>query len=72
MDEGLGITIALDKAFPYKKARQYLIYLGRALGYEKMLEWYDLRRGTGQKLNGLSAAPSSIRTMCQLTLPQRL
>lgn len=54
--EGLGrsTTIALHRPFPYKKARQSLIKLGRALGYEKQLEWYDLRRGSGKKLNSTS------------------
>lgn len=48
-----NVIVALDKAFTYHKARKYLISLGRALGYEKQLEWYDLRRGSGQKLNGM-------------------
>lgn len=47
------VIIALDKAFPYGKARKSLISLGRALGYEKQLEWYDLRRGSGKKLNSM-------------------
>jgi hypothetical protein len=31
-----------------------LIRLGRAVGFEKQLEWYDLRRGSGKKLNSTS------------------
>ncbi|KAJ9129400.1 hypothetical protein NKR23_g12540, partial [Pleurostoma richardsiae] len=48
---GKNIIIALDRAFEYGKARKYLVRLGRSLGYEKQLEWYDLRRGSGKKLN---------------------
>lgn len=45
---GKNIIIALDRAFEYGKARKYLVRLGRSLGYEKQLEWYDLRRGSGK------------------------
>lgn len=48
---GKNVSIALDRALSCGKARKFLIRLGRALGYEKMLEWYDLRRGSGKKLN---------------------
>ncbi|KAK3933472.1 hypothetical protein QBC46DRAFT_434648, partial [Diplogelasinospora grovesii] len=48
---GTNVTIALDRAFSYGTARKILIKLGRALGYEKMLEWYDLRRGSGKRIN---------------------
>jgi hypothetical protein len=51
---GKNITISLDKAFQYWKARMCLIRLGRAVGFEKQLEWYDLRRGSGKKLNSTS------------------
>jgi len=47
-----GIRIALDKALKYQKERDHLIRLGRAIGLAKVLEWYDLRRGSGKKLNG--------------------
>ncbi len=47
-----GICIALDKALSYQKERRHLIRLGRAIGIAKALEWYDLRRGSGKKLNG--------------------
>lgn len=54
--EGLGrsTTVALNRPFSYTKARLSLIKLGRALGYEKQLEWYDLRSGSGKKLNSTS------------------
>ena len=47
-----GIRIALDKALKYQKERGHLIRLGRSIGMAKVLEWYDLRRGSGKKLNG--------------------
>ena len=50
---GTNITVALNEAFRYTKARKGLIRLGRALGFEKQLEWYDLRRGSGKKLNSM-------------------
>ncbi|KXX74184.1 hypothetical protein MMYC01_210518, partial [Madurella mycetomatis] len=48
---GNNVSVALDKALQYKKARDCLIRLGRALGFEKQLEWYDLRRGSSKKLH---------------------
>lgn len=51
---GKDLCIAIDRAFRYGKARSLLVRLGRALGYEKMLEWYDLRRASGKKLNSKS------------------
>lgn len=48
----LGIQIALDKALRYQTERNHLIRLGRGIGIAKQLEWYDLRRGSGKKLNG--------------------
>lgn len=46
-----GLQIASNKALKYRKVRGFLIRLGRELGYAKQLEFYDLRRGSGQKLN---------------------
>ncbi|KAF3345643.1 hypothetical protein VdG2_06486 [Verticillium dahliae VDG2] len=46
-----GLRMAIDKALTYCKTRGHLIRLGRALGYAKKLEFYDLRRGSGKKLN---------------------
>ncbi|KAH6637325.1 hypothetical protein F5144DRAFT_456390, partial [Chaetomium tenue] len=48
---GNNVSVALDKALQYKKARDCLIRLGRAVGFEKQLEWYDFRRGSGKKLH---------------------
>lgn len=51
-DSEEGLRIALDKALTYQKERGHLIRLGRSIGLAKVLEWYDLRRGSGKKLNG--------------------
>ena len=51
-DTGEGIRISPHRALPYRKERTHLIRLGRSIGIEKQLEWYDLRRGSGKKLNG--------------------
>ena len=47
-----GVRVALDKALPYSKERRHLIRLDQSIGLAKSLEWYDLRRGSGKKLNG--------------------
>lgn len=39
--------MSFDGAFRNGEARKLLVALGRALGHEKMLEWYDLRHGSG-------------------------
>lgn len=46
------LIISVNKAISYQKERQNLIRLGRSLGIEKSLEWYDIRRGSGKRLNG--------------------
>ncbi|RYP58605.1 hypothetical protein DL770_010392 [Monosporascus sp. CRB-9-2] len=56
---GDDVIINVDKAFAYAKARKYLIRLGRSLGFEKQLEWYDLRRGSGKKLHKALAPEES-------------
>ncbi|KAK4244958.1 hypothetical protein C7999DRAFT_43436 [Corynascus novoguineensis] len=48
---GNNISMALDKALRYKKARDFLIRLVQALGFEKQFKWYDLRNGSGKKLH---------------------
>ena len=47
-----GPQISLDKPLGYYSEQQRLIRLGCLIGIEKQLEWYDLRRGSGKKLNG--------------------
>lgn len=49
---GGAVRISLTKALQYRKERHHLIRLGRSIGLAKALEWYDLRRGSGKKLNG--------------------
>ncbi len=55
LGRGRQAMLAIDQAFSHAKARRYLVGLGRALGYKKRLEWYDLRRTSGKKLHGKSA-----------------
>ncbi|RXG41793.1 hypothetical protein VDGE_30545 [Verticillium dahliae] len=58
-----GLQVALDKALTYCKTRGDLIRLGRALGYAKKLEFYDLRRGSGKKLNEALTPEERNKTM---------
>jgi hypothetical protein len=51
-----GIRISKTKALQYIKHRHHLVRLGRTCGYEKRLEFYDLRRASGKRLNGKSRA----------------
>jgi hypothetical protein len=53
-----GVRVALNKPLPYSKERGHLIRLGRSIGLAKALEWYDLRRGSGKKLNGRRLPPA--------------
>ncbi|KAM3555122.1 hypothetical protein ARSEF4850_006153 [Beauveria asiatica] len=46
-----GTSISDTKALSYDKERKHLIRLGRSTGFEKQLQWYDLRRGSGKKIN---------------------
>ncbi|KAJ2981946.1 hypothetical protein NQ176_g1710 [Zarea fungicola] len=46
-----GASISDTKALSYSKERKNLIRLGRSTGFEKQLQWYDLRRGSGKKIN---------------------
>ncbi|TGO07583.1 hypothetical protein BTUL_0262g00010 [Botrytis tulipae] len=46
-----GIRISNTKCLEYSKHRHHLIRLGRTCGYEKRLEFYDLRRASGKRLN---------------------
>ncbi|KAJ6437019.1 hypothetical protein O9K51_10316 [Purpureocillium lavendulum] len=47
-----GPEISDHRPLSYAKERRHLVRLGRSIGLEKQLEWYDLRRGSGKKLNG--------------------
>ncbi|KAJ2983487.1 hypothetical protein NQ176_g645 [Zarea fungicola] len=46
-----GPSISDTKALSYSKERKHLIRLGCSTGFEKQLQWYDLRRGSGKKIN---------------------
>ncbi|KFY79510.1 hypothetical protein V499_01506 [Pseudogymnoascus sp. VKM F-103] len=46
-----GVRISKTKSFQYAKYRYYFVRLGRVMGYEKALELYGLRRGSGKELN---------------------
>lgn len=47
-----GIRVSQTKALNYSKHRHHLIRLGRTTGFEKKLEFYDLRRASGKRLKG--------------------
>lgn len=47
-----GRTVSLTKPLPYDYVRKSLRSLGRAVGFAKPLEFYDIRRGSGRRLNG--------------------
>ena len=46
------VRVSPTKPLQYGKERRHLLRLGRSIGLAKSLEWYDLRRGSGKKLNG--------------------
>ncbi|TQV90231.1 FluG domain-containing protein [Cordyceps javanica] len=46
-----GTVVSGTKALSYDKERRHLVRLGRSTGFEKQLQWYDLRRGSGKKIN---------------------
>lgn len=47
-----GTRISPTKALQYAKHRHHFVRLGRSCGYRKRLEFYDLRRASGKRLNG--------------------
>ncbi|TVY83408.1 hypothetical protein LSUE1_G002969 [Lachnellula suecica] len=46
-----GTRISQTRALQYPKHRHHFVRLGRSCGYRKRLEFYDLRRGSGKRLN---------------------
>jgi hypothetical protein len=58
-----GIQVADEKALSYSQERKHLVRLGRSVGLEKTLEWYDLRRGSGKRLNGKTIPPTDFVLM---------
>jgi hypothetical protein len=51
-----GTRVSKTKALDYSKHRHHLIRLGRTSGFEKKLEFYDLRRASGKRLKGRFSA----------------
>lgn len=47
-----GTRVSKTKVLDYSKHRHHLIRLGRTCGFEKRLEFYDVRRASGKRLNG--------------------
>ena len=52
-----GVRVSKTQALNYSKHRHHLIRLGRTCGFEKRLEFYDLRRASGKRLNGKFFTP---------------
>jgi Protein of unknown function (DUF3435) len=45
-----GIRISWTRSLEYPKHRRQFLRLGRTCGFEKTLEFYDLRRASGKEL----------------------
>ena len=63
-----GIRISMTKALNYMKHQHYLIRLGRTCGFEKRLEFYDLRRASGKRLNSTFLVSPSSKPLITHTL----
>jgi hypothetical protein len=50
-----GVRVSRTKSLQYPKHRHYFIRLGRTCGFEKILEFYDLRRASGKELTSKNA-----------------
>ncbi|KAI9763366.1 MAG: hypothetical protein M1840_000558 [Geoglossum simile] len=46
----IGVRISKSRPLQYQKHRHHFIRLGRACGFEKVLQFYDLRRASGKKI----------------------
>ena len=49
-----GFHVSDSKALPYHKYRNHHVHLGRLSGFEKNVELYQLRRGSGRNINSKS------------------
>lgn len=58
-----GRTIRLDKPLLYHAARTKFVSLGRATDYSKNLNFYDIRRGLGRRLNGAAHCSLAYRSL---------
>jgi hypothetical protein len=57
---GGNVRISKTKSLSYQKHRHHFVRLGRTCGYRKRLQWYDWRRASGKKLNGMAIHYSSL------------
>ena len=57
---GGKVRISKTQSLTYQKHRHYFVRLGRTCGYRKRLQWYDWRRASGKRLNGMSIYYSSL------------
>ncbi|KFZ13522.1 hypothetical protein V501_03678 [Pseudogymnoascus sp. VKM F-4519 (FW-2642)] len=46
-----GVRMSKTQSLQYSKHRHHFIRVGRTCGFEKRLEFYDLRRASGKRLN---------------------
>jgi hypothetical protein len=60
-----GVRISKTKALQYPKHRHHFIRLGRTCGFRKRLEFYDLRRASGKRLNSKGSRPLPYPCTCQ-------
>jgi hypothetical protein len=53
--EGKSATprVSETKVLQYEKQRHGFVRLGRSVGFEKNVEFYDLRRASGKKITGM-------------------
>jgi len=59
-----GTRISPQKALPYSKYRDFFVRLGRVTGFEDVLEPYQLRRGSGLKINSKTSPFLQVLTLC--------
>ena len=50
-----GVRVSPNKPLQYDKHRHHFVRLGRTCGFEKKLEFYDLRRASGKELTSENA-----------------
>jgi hypothetical protein len=46
-----GVYVSDKEALGYTKGRDIFVRIGRVAGFEDTLEFYDLRRASGRKIN---------------------
>jgi hypothetical protein len=58
-----GVWLSETRSLQYPKHRHHFVRLGRACGFEKVLQFYDLRRASGKKITGKNA-----NILCRLNI----